>query len=449
MNLAAVSDVAVLPGSLSQVVVAPGGLDLDCTVGQLRCHDCSLSVTATGRELDQALRNNPDFPGVIISDGRGVVAVLSRQHWLEELSRPFRAELYLQHPVARAVVALSADWLAIAAATPVNEAVQQVLARPRAAIFDPILVQFPEGRPCLLDTHLLFMAQSHIFALAREHSESLRKDVEAYAKRLERTVADLRETQDHLVEARRMAALARLVAGMAHEINTPVGIALTAVTHLEESVLLLRQSVLSGNLRRVEMDRFLALAADCASLAHTNVQRAAELVRSFKRVAVDETSEARRKFDLAEYLNEVLVSLRPLIKRLPHHVEIDCAADIVMDGYPGALAQVLTNLMTNAIEHAFVDGRAGTICVRCRPEGEQGEQIRLDFSDDGVGIPPEGQVHLFEPFFTTRGHAGGSGLGLHIVFNLITGVLKGSIGCSSVPGQGTVFTIRLPRAVPQ
>lgn len=419
--------------------------DIDCTVGELRCHECPIELTADGHDIDEALRRNPELPGVVIVEGGEVVAVLSRQHWLEQLSQPFRAELYLNHPVSRAVVALTSDWLTLAATTPVHQAVEMALARRRNALFDPILVDFPDGGHRLLDAHLLFMAQSRIFALARERSESLRRDVEVYAEQLEKTVADLRETQDSLVEARRLAALARLVAGMAHEINTPVGIALTAVTHLEESFANLKAAVTEGKLRRVDMDRFLASAGESATLARANVQRAADLMRSFKRVAVDETSEVRRQFELASYLAEVVLSLRPILKRLPHRIQIDCSQGIVMDSYPGALAQVLSNLMMNAVEHAFADGRTGAVNIACQ---QKNHSVEIVFSDDGCGIAAADQVHLFEPFFTTRGHAGGSGLGLHIVFNLVTGVLKGSIECKSVPGQGTAFTIDIPLEVP-
>lgn len=421
-----------------------GELTLECTVGQLMCHDCTLSLAAIGQDVDELFREHTELPGVIIADGAAVIAVIARQHWLEELSQPFRAELYLNHGVERAVLTMSTDWLTLVAAMPVHEAADRALARSRDRLFDPIMVDFPDGRHFLLDSHVLFMAQSRIFALSRERSESLRLDVEAYARELEQTLAHLRETQNDLVEARRMAALARMVAGMSHEINTPVGIALTAVTHLEEAIGTLRQSVQEGRLRRSEMERFLDNAGESVVLARSNVQRAGELVRSFKRVAVDESSEVRRQFDLANYLGEVILSLRPLLKRLPHQVVVDCPAGIVLDSYPGALAQVLSNLMMNAVEHAYAEGQAGTIRIECRAAGDS---VEICFRDDGKGIPAADQEHLFEPFFTTRSHAGGSGLGLHIVFNLVSKVLKGSIGCSSHVGQGTVFTIRIPLAV--
>lgn len=432
------------PGPVADALCGPDALGLDCTVGELPCHDAQLSVTAMGHDVDELLRENHDLPGVLITEAGQPAAVISRQRWLEELSQPFRAELYLNHAVARAVVALTTDWLTMAAPAPVHEAADQALARPRQALFEPIVVAFPDGRHRLLDAHVLFMAQSRIFALSRERSETLRGDVEAYARELEGTLAHLRETQDDLVEARRMAALARMVAGMAHEINTPVGIALTAVTHLEDCFGSLRQAAASGHLRRSELDHFLANGGESVALARANVQRAAELVRSFKRVAVDESSEVRRPFDLAGYLAQIIVSLRPLLKHLPHPVRVDCPAGITLDSYPGALAQVLSNLMVNAVEHAFPPGRSGTLAIDCRRDGNVAEIV---VRDDGCGIPPADQAHLFEPFFTTRGQAGGSGLGLHIVFNLVSKVLKGTVACASTVGQGTAFTLRLPLAV--
>lgn len=431
-------------GPVADPFCGPGDLRLDCTVGELPCHDAQRPVTALGHDVDALLRENHDLPGVLITEAGRPTAVISRQRWLEELSQPFRAELYLNHAVARAVVALATDWLTVAAPAPVHEAADQALARPRQALFEPIVVAFPDGRHRLLDAHVLFLAQSRIFARSRERSESLRRDVEAYARELEGTLAHLRETQDDLVEARRMAALARLVAGMAHEINTPVGIALTAITHLEDCFANLRQATADGHLRRSALDHFLANGGESVALARANVQRAAELVRSFKRVAVDASSEVRRPFDLATYLAEILLSLRPLLKHLPHQVLVHCPAGITVDSYPGALAQVLSNLMVNAVEHAFAPDRRGTVTLDCRRDGEVAEIV---FRDDGCGIPPTDQIHLFEPFFTTRGQSGGSGLGLHIVFNLVSKVLKGTVTCASSVGQGTAFTLRFPLAV--
>jgi signal transduction histidine kinase len=431
-------------GAVSAPLFSGVTLNLEFTLRDLPCHDASLPLSATGHDIDDLLRENHDLPGIIVAEGGAIVAVIARQRWLEELSQPFRAELYLNHPVERAVLALAGDWLVLHGATPVHEAADQALARGRDALFDPIVVEIEPGRYRLLDAHVLFMAQSRLFAMSRERSESLRGDVEAYARELEQTLVNLRETQDDLVEARRMAAMARMLAGMAHEINTPVGIVLTAVTHLQENLAALAAAFADGQLRRSTMERFLAGAGESVGLARANVERAVDLVRSFKRVAVDETSEARRQFELASYLDQVILSLRPLLKHLPHKVSVDCPAGITLDSYPGALAQILSNLMVNAVEHAFPDGRQGNIGITCRQEGDM---LTLRFGDDGCGIPEADQAHLFEPFFTTRGHAGGSGLGLHIVFNLVTKVLHGTISCSSRTGQGTTFTMRFPLVV--
>jgi signal transduction histidine kinase len=432
-------------GDLATPLLSGLTLCFECTLRDLPCHDASLPLSAIGHDIDDLLRERHDLPGAIVVDGSAIVAVISRQRWLEELSQPFRAELYLNHPVERAVLALSGEWLVLQGTMPVHEAADLALARGRNALFDPIVVEIEQGRHRLLDAHVLFMAQSRLFAMSRERSESLRGDVEAYARELEQTLVSLRETQDDLVEARRMAAMARMLAGMAHEINTPVGIVLTAVTHLQESLAGLAAAFAEGQLRRSAMASFLSGAAESVALARTNVERAVDLVRSFKRVAVDETSEARRHFELASYLDQVILSLRPLLKHLPHKVTVDCPAGIDVDSYPGALAQILSNLMVNAVEHAFPDGRQGHIEIVC---GQEGEMLALSFSDDGCGIPEADQPHLFEPFFTTRGHAGGSGLGLHIVFNLVSKVLHGTISCSSRTGQGTTFAMRFPRALP-
>ena len=408
-------------------------LALDSVVRDLVCHQACLPITASGKVLDEMFRERPELPGVIVTGGEGLTAIVSRHRWLEVLSLPFRAELYLEHAILRAFETFCSEWLTLQADTPVHEAAERSLSRRREALFDPIVVE--DGQSLLiLDAHVLMLAQVRIFALSRERSENLRHEVE-------QTLEDLRATQDKLVEARRLASLARMVAGMAHEINTPVGIALTAVTHLEDTVRQLAGAVSDGRLKRSSLDSFLSSANETAHLARSNIQRAAELVRSFKRVAVDETSEVRRSFNLAGYLSEVILSLRPMFKHCPCEVVLECPDDIVLDSYPGALAQVLSNLLANAVEHAFPAGRKGIIRIQC---GQVDDRLELRFADDGQGIPEQAQVHLFEPFFTTRGNDGGSGLGLHIVYNLVNKVLRGSIECSSSVGKGTAFAIHIP-----
>ncbi|AWK87240.1 PAS domain-containing sensor histidine kinase [Azospirillum thermophilum] len=265
-------------------------------------------------------------------------------------------------------------------------------------------------------------------------------------ERAEAALAELRATQENLIQAETMASLGQLVAGVAHEINTPIGIGLTAASHIGEQADRIRQRLDAGMLRKSDLTEFLDGLGESARLLVGNIDRAAALIQSFKQVAVDQSSGDRRVFELKGYIDEVLFSLRPRLKRTRLKVFVDCAEDLTFDSYPGALSQVLTNLVINAIVHAYGDSGTGTIRLTAQPDGP--DHVRLDFMDDGAGIQPEHLPKVFEPFFTTKRGQGGSGLGLHIVFNTVTGPLGGTIQVTSWPGQGTRFTMILPREAP-
>lgn len=268
----------------------------------------------------------------------------------------------------------------------------------------------------------------------------------------EQALAELREAQESLIQAETMASLGQLVAGVAHEINTPIGIGLTAASHIGEQAQILRQRFAGNTLRKSEFLEFLDGLGESSRLLMANIDRAASLVQSFKQVAVDQSSGDRRVFELGGYIRELLFSLRPRLKRTGLRVAVECDDELTMDSFPGALGQVLTNLVINAIVHAYGDGdragetAAGTIRITAQPDGA--ERVRIDFIDDGAGIAPEHLSKVFDPFFTTKRGQGGSGLGLHIVFNTVTGPLGGTVSVQSWPGQGTRFTILLPREAP-
>ncbi|MBY6265525.1 PAS domain S-box protein [Azospirillum sp. 412522] len=284
----------------------------------------------------------------------------------------------------------------------------------------------------------------------------------------EQALADLREAQESLIQAETMASLGQLVAGVAHEINTPIGIGLTAASHIGEQAQVLRDRFTGNALRRSEFLEFLDGLSESSRLLMANIDRAASLVQSFKQVAVDQSSGDRRVFELGSYVHELLFSLRPRLKRTNLRVTVECDDELTMDSFPGALGQVLTNLVINAVVHAYGDGdrmsdrtgdrpaepsteraverSVGTIRITAQPDGS--DRVRIDFIDDGVGIAPEHLSKVFDPFFTTKRGQGGSGLGLHIVFNTVTGPLGGTVSVQSWPGQGTRFTILLPREAP-
>ncbi|BAO80919.1 signal transduction histidine kinase [Serpentinimonas raichei] len=262
---------------------------------------------------------------------------------------------------------------------------------------------------------------------------------------LQRTLNELRSTQDRLVQADKLAALGSLVAGVAHELNTPIGNALMATSTLQESLRQFRERLQQG-LRRSELDAFVQQVGTADDIATRNLERAAELISSFKQVAVDQTSSQRRRFELAEVVHEILLTLQPVLKRSPFAVEVQVPSGIWLDSYPGPLGQVLANLIQNALLHGLQGRPSG--CVRIDAAVE-GEHLRLSVSDDGKGISQHLQDRVFEPFFTTRLGQGGSGLGLHIVHNLVTGVLGGRIALQSNPGHGARFTIQCPLLAPR
>ncbi len=263
--------------------------------------------------------------------------------------------------------------------------------------------------------------------------------------RAETALADLQQAQQSLIQAEKMASLGGLVAGVAHEINTPVGIGLTGASTLASETAKLRK--LYGEQAMTEDDflDYLGTAAETARLLLANMNRAAELIQSFKQVAVDQTSAERRRFDLKTYIEEILNSLNPSIRKHRLAVEVFCPDGIEMNSYPGVLSQVLTNLVMNSLVHAYDDThQAGTLTITVK---DLGDDVVLSFADDGKGIPAENLPRIFDPFFTTRRSNGGSGLGLHIVFNVVTSSLNGQVDVASEPGKGTTFNLRFPKSV--
>jgi signal transduction histidine kinase len=266
-------------------------------------------------------------------------------------------------------------------------------------------------------------------------------------RRLAEAALHASETQRYLVETERLAALGGLVAGVAHEINSPVGMSLTVASTLARRSASFRDQIASGPVRRSLLVEFAASCHDAANQLVANLERAGELIRSFKQVAVDRSSHAeRRTFDLKLVTEQVMASVRPgLPKRASVAVEIP--ADLALDSYPGAYGQVLTNLIFNAVIHGFADGPGGHVSIKARRLGN--EQVEITFSDDGSGIPEDIQRHVFDPFFTTRRAQGSTGLGLYVVHNLLTQQLGGRVTLTSAPGKGTTICMTLPLLAPR
>ena len=263
---------------------------------------------------------------------------------------------------------------------------------------------------------------------------------------LRKANTELRQAMTQLVQAEKLAALGHLVAGVAHELNTPLGNARVVASTLGEELRTFAAAVESGALRRSQVENFLNRGREAVELLERNTARAADLIGHFKQVATDQTSMRRRRFHLRETIEEILVALRPQFKHAAHQIVLDIPAELELDSYPGPLEQVIAHLVSNSLQHGFAGIEAGIIHIRAAPLGSN--QIQIDYQDDGVGIPPATLNRIFEPFFTTRLGQGGSGLGLYIVYTLITGALGGKIEARSEPGQGAKFAIELPLTAP-
>lgn len=264
-------------------------------------------------------------------------------------------------------------------------------------------------------------------------------------ERADVALTELQKTQTDLIQAEKLASLGQLVAGVAHEINTPLGIALTTSTLIGEETKRFAEAAAFGKLQRSALERFVERMREGSQLLFSNLTRAADLVHSFKQVAADQASGEKRSFIMDEWLQDLLTSLSPALRKTGHEVAMECPPGVTVNTYPGALGQVLTNLLMNAISHAYDKDASGHLAIRVSEP--RADTIRIVFSDDGRGISPEHIGKVFDPFFTTGRSTGSTGLGLHIVYNLVTSRLQGRINLYSKLGKGTRFTIDFPKTL--
>lgn len=262
----------------------------------------------------------------------------------------------------------------------------------------------------------------------------------------EAALRNLQETQKFLIEAEKLAALGRLVAGVAHEINNPVGTSLTLASSLERKTAMFAADVARGNLRRSTLHEFIEISRKASSQLVANLNHAAELIQSFKQVATDRNYSNQRIFDLGDLTEQVVLSLRPGLGKKNLILNVECRPDLTMNSYPGPYGQVLTNLFLNAIAHAFPDGKGGAVDIKVRASGK--DHVEILFSDDGCGMSVDVRHKAFDPFFTTRRDLGGTGLGLHIVYSIVTNCLGGRLNLESELGEGTLIRLILPRVAP-
>jgi len=259
--------------------------------------------------------------------------------------------------------------------------------------------------------------------------------------RLQGALEQLQNTQEDLVQAEKMASLGSLVAGVAHEINTPIGVSVTAVSHLKDQAEKMAKVFADGQLSKSDLDRFVKATVDTTAIIQTNLDRASDLIRSFKQVAVDQASDQKRQINILDYIEEILASLKPALRRCQHKVTVQGDRDLVVDTHPGALAQVITNLVMNSLTHAYDDDEVGHIQIIVE---KHEKSFSLLYADDGKGMDEEVSRRVFDPFFTTNRGGGGSGLGMHILFNQVKQTLGGTIELHSIVGKGTAFEINIP-----
>ncbi len=259
------------------------------------------------------------------------------------------------------------------------------------------------------------------------------------------TLLELKEAQKQLVESEKMASLGSLVAGISHEINTPLGVARTSSSHVNDALLKLEKLFDAGTLTKGDMEQFIVLSKDGLHLMTANLIRASELMTSFKQVSSDQSHDEIRQFNLLEYLQEIIYTLKPNLKRYQVAILLECDESIILQSFPGAFYQIFTNLIINSLNHAFEPQAPGSIRINVK---ETGHYVHIVYEDDGAGMTEDVCKKIFDPFFTTKRGNGGTGLGMHILYNLICHKLQGFIGVSSTLGDGCSFNMKLPKVLP-
>jgi len=291
--------------------------------------------------------------------------------------------------------------------------------------------------------------RSHLEELVEARTAELSRaklHAELTSEELQSALENLSLTQEELVRRGKLAALGSLVAGVAHELNTPIGNSLITASTLADHTAALSSQVDAG-IRRSELDAYLARAGEAGDIIQRNLQRAAKLVASFKEIAVDTTDAQRRRFFLDQLLQDLLAPLWASLPQPRPNLVLDVVPGLHLDSYPGPLGQALGHLVDNCITHAFsgMAGKEPTVTITASAEGSD---VLLSVADNGAGIEPDHLHRVFDPFYTTRMGSGQSGLGLYITHNIVTGVLAGHITVTSTPGQGSTFTMRLPATAP-
>ena len=269
-------------------------------------------------------------------------------------------------------------------------------------------------------------------------------ELEAVNHALKESLQKLKQTQDQLIAQEKMASLGGLVTGIAHEINTPLGIGITAVSFINEQSKDVIKKNQDNTLQKLVFDEFLNMVHSTSQMVLVTLQGAAKLIESFKQIAVDQSSEEKRNIKIEQHLDDILLSFMAKLNQSDHSVIINCKSELHIECYAGAFTQIFTHLILNSLMHGFENRQQGEIIIDI--DESDTHQISIVYQDNGSGIPAEDQKKIFDPFFTTKRGQGGTGLGLHIVHNIVCQKMKGDIQVMSEPNQGARFTILLPNA---
>lgn len=302
------------------------------------------------------------------------------------------------------------------------------------------------GRLVSVGKHSLMLVAYADITQQREFEAALHNFNITLELRIQERTRELQQAQESLMHSEKLAALGALVAGVAHELSTPIGNSLVVATTLAEQTTSLQKMLVTG-MKRSALERYLNDSGSGMTILARNLQRATELIQNFKSVAVDQTSTQRREFALAQIVEEILTTMEPALKKKPYALKTEIDPALTMDSFPGPIEQVIINLINNAILHGFEGRQEGTILIRAEANGD--DRVRITVRDNGCGISSANLRRIFDPFFTTKLGKGGSGLGLHIVRNIVEDLLGGHISAESEVGKGLDMIIDIPRHAPE
>jgi signal transduction histidine kinase len=307
------------------------------------------------------------------------------------------------------------------------------------------LTVFSQSLGRILERCLLQAKTERANRKIKERLEEQQSSLEEAHFMLTKALSQRDEVRAQLVEMEKMASMGTMVSSMTHEMTSPLGVSLTAITHLQSLQKESRNALDNQKLKRSQLERFYLDCEDACKIAERNLIRASNVVDIFKKISVDQHSEEQRVINLAEFVSEILLSLKPELKRTKHVFCLGIDADLVFQGYPGALGQILINLIMNSLKHAYSSEQAGKICIFANLDTSlSGQTLEIVYSDDGKGMDDYTRQNIYRPFFTLAKKSGGTGLGMHICYNLAVNILNGSIQCESEVNKGTRFTLRMP-----